>query len=80
MDRHNVDEVAQLTSSSGCHHLVSREMNGVENVAKDLILDGGKESEIAIDDPFQSGAFFAFSNGCGVDCREPAKPTNVVPG
>ena len=54
MNRHQIHQVAHLASSGGRHYFVGCKVDGVQDIAESGIPHGGKEAEIAVDNPFEA--------------------------
>ena len=56
MDRDDVDKVADGTASRGGHRFIHGKVHRMQDVAEQLIGDGGEETEVAVNDPFKTCA------------------------
>ncbi len=61
MNGDKIHDIPWLPASRGRHDFVGGEIHGMEHVAEKFILDNGKETKVAIHQPFQTGPLKSFA-------------------
>src|SRR5207247_8032676 len=74
VDGQQVHYITRLLTAISRRHFVGGEVNRVEDIAESLIPHGGKETEVAVGNPFQLCGFTGSLGKDRVDARARSEP------